>query len=65
LGFAARKRGGRLTQADIAQPNILESLQAALDLGKGIKKLIAVFDGHVKHFSNVLVFEAYLQVSWL
>ncbi len=54
LGFAARKRRGRLAKLDIRQPHILEHLQNRLNLGDVFEKLIGIFHGHIQHFKDVL-----------
>ena len=52
LCLAARQRGRRLTQREVAQAHVLEQLQRMRDVGHGSKKLNCFVDLHAQHFTD-------------
>ena len=53
LGLAAGQGGGRLTDADIADPHIHQGLQLVADTGDIFKKFQPLVDRHVQHVIDV------------
>ena len=54
LGFAAGKGGGRLTELDVAQADIVEGLELVLDPRDVFQELQRLGDGHVEDIGNAL-----------
>ena len=61
LGLTAGQRGGTLAQADVAQANIQQGLQAAADLRHGFEEGMGLFHRHVQHVGNALALVVDLQ----
>ena len=54
LGLAARQRGRRLAQREVAQAHILEQLQRMRDVGHGCEELHRLVNLHAQHFADAL-----------
>ena len=61
LCLSARKRGGGLPQADIAQPDVIQRLQFVFDLRNTVEENKRFFHRHFQHVRNVLSLEMHLQ----
>ena len=60
LRLAARKRGGRLSQAQISQPHFFEHAIVPYDFGHAGKEMQSFPHGQVQDFMNVLAAIAYV-----
>src|SRR3954468_16837377 len=58
LRLAARQRRRRLAEADVAEPDVVERLQAAADLRDVLEELDGLLDGHVEDVGDRLALEA-------
>src|SRR5947209_19030038 len=61
LRFAARKRCGRLAEAEVAEAHVVEDAQAVTDLRGVAEKRHRLAHGHVEHVVDVLSSVAYVQ----
>ena len=61
LVLAARQRGRRLSEFDIAQADVLQHLDFLVDAGYSGEELASLVDGHVEHVGNRLALEAHLE----
>ena len=61
LALAAGKRGGGLSQLDVAQSHLLNGFNFLQDVGHRFKELHRLVDGHVEHIGNRLSLVAHLQ----
>ena len=58
LGFAAGHGGGRLSQMDVAEADLLQGLQFPQDLVVVFKERHGFIDGHIQHIGDVLALVA-------
>ena len=61
LGFSSGECGGRLSQLNIAQSHIIQSLYLAADCGKGLEETVSLLHRHVQHVENALSLIFYVQ----
>ena len=52
LGLAARQRGRRLPELDVAEPDFAQGLELLPHLGDVLQELARLRDGHVEHVGN-------------
>src|SRR5690606_41995930 len=61
LGLAARQRGRRLAQLDVAQADVDQGLQLARDRRNVLEQLQRILDGHLEHVVDVVALVEDLQ----
>ena len=61
LRLAAGERRGRLAEADVVEPDVVQRLQLALDLRDVLEEVERLLDGHRQHVGDRLALEAHLE----
>ena len=61
LGLAARQRGGRLAQADVIEPHVVQRLQAAAQALDGGEELHGLLNAHIQHVVDGLALVVHVE----
>ena len=61
LGLAAGERRARLAERQVAQPDVVQRLEARQDPGHGVEERPGLVDAHLQHVADRLPLEADLQ----